>query len=390
MVSKKSFYKLLISILFILLSSNDVYCYQEKKDSLDYFENDLSSEICNKAVNPNKYSSEIHKNYILKKNIKYGEAKGFYTSKTLNQSDNFDFSLIAKEVLNILGKTLKKPDNLPLYMDIYAPNKNNKIKKPILLFIHGGGFFLGDKNNKLQEVLTDHLIENDFAVASINYRLGASLWNFNDIKKAIYRAVQDVRSALRYITEYADELNIDTDKIYLAGSSSGGIIALMTAFMEEDNVFKCCDSKGFKNRFGGLDDSGNAINSEFKIAGIISLWGSVTDLSIIDEHKNIPTLLFHGTEDNILYNDRGTPFYEHLGKNFIKKFFRSEVLFGSKSIYKQLTSYNIPARYVEFEGYNHAPHVEKDGSFNKNIDIIKREIIDFMNSDRPIYSSEIH
>jgi pimeloyl-ACP methyl ester carboxylesterase len=266
-------------------------------------------------------------------------------------------------------------------MDIYSPGNDGK-RRPALLFVHGGGFFFGDKNNLLQEELTADLIDRGLVVASMNYRLGTGLRKFDDLKKAIYCGVQDVRAALRYLTYYADHLGIDAERIYLSGSSAGGIIALTAAFMDEDEIFECCNKRKFKKQFGGLDESGNGLDCTFRIAGVVSLWGGLTDLSMIDGRNNMPALLFHGTEDNILYNDRGTPFQDYVDFKLAEKFFGSEVLYGSYAVSKRMSEQNMPVKYVPFEGYGHAPHLGKDGSFNRNINIIKQEMSDFCSPTR--------
>lgn len=326
---------------------------------------------------PDGYTDKISGNAVVKKDVKYGEVKGFYTSKIPEKKKNGKPAII-KEVLDIFSRIKKDPENIPLYMDIYQPYGHDQQKKPVLLFVHGGGFFFGDKNNELQKELTGNLIEQGCVVVSINHRLGSRIKGFEEIKMAIYCCVQDVRAALRYVTYYADELNIDPEKIYLAGSSSGGIIALTTAFMDEDEIFECCKNDYFQEHFGNLDHSGNRLECDYKLAGVISLWGAITDLNMIDERNYLPALLFHGTEDNILYNQSGIPFCDHLNNRMKKKFFRSEHLYGSLAIYEYMRKWNLPVKYVPFDGYNHAPHEEKNGTFNGNLEIVKQEMTNFI------------
>ncbi len=329
------------------------------------------------VANPDIYPKEINTHYVVQRDILYGYAKGFYTSKTMNVADKTTYQLL-KEVVSILATVSDKRDFLPLHMDIYRSEKDENRIKPVFLFVHGGGFFFGDKENDLQMELTKELVDNGFVVASINFRLGTKLRGYSDIKKGIYCCVQDVRSALRYLTYYADELKIDPDQIYLGGSSSGAIIALTTGFMNEDEVFKCCQTKGFKKRFGGINESGNSLTCTPKLAGIIALWGGINDLNMIDERNNIPVLLFHGTEDNILYNESGIPFQDYLSSYMKDIFFGAQELYGSYAIYKHMSGYNMNVRYVPFVDCKHAPHAEKDGSFNGNLNIVKQEINQFL------------
>lgn len=390
MSRKKNIYKAIAFVfasLFLLVYTS---CRPGKEAHTSYSDNNVRIEIENTWGRPQDYPEEIHADFTVRKDVKYGEARGYYISNVPEIPESGKFSFILKEAFGIFGKTGRKPEMLPLHMDIYTPNSALEAKNPVLVFVHGGGFFFGDKRNKLQKEITDNLLDNEFTVVSIDYRLGAKLWGFNDIKKAIYCSVQDVRSALRYVTHYADELNIDPDRLYLAGSSAGGIIALQAAFMDEDEVFECCEKKGFKNTFGQLNNSGNTLNNSYKLAGVISMWGSITDLNMIDRRNHIPTLLFHGTKDNILYNDSGTPLYEYLGESFCKSFFKSEELYGSGAIYQYMRERDMPVKYIAFSGYNHAPHEEKDGSFNHNIGIVNYEINDFLHSAQTAYLSKVY
>ena len=263
-------------------------------------------------------------------------------------------------------------------MDVYYKDDYINEKKPVLLFIHGGAFFFGDKEDKLQRELTDNALKQGFVVVSVNYRLGSMLLGTGCIEKTIYCGVQDVRSALRYITHHCDDFRIDPDRIFIAGSSSGAFIALTTAFMEEHEIYKSCHKKSFRKRFGNLDNSGNDLDCPFKIAGVISLWGGIPNLDIISEHEKIPVLLFHGTEDNIILQDHGIPFQGQIPPVLRSTFLRKWNIYGSHAIYEHITKNNIPAQIIYFEGNGHEPYLEKDGSFNDNLDVIKEKINDFL------------
>ena len=382
-VIKKYFWNIKNFVFILTFFLINISCQSLSAQCYDIQDSYISSaERYPNIASPNMYSKQINTHYVIQKDILYGYAKGFYTSKTMNVADKTTFQLL-KEVVGILATISEKRDYLPLHMDIYSSTKNEEQIKPIILFVHGGGFFFGDKENDLQMRLTEELIDNGFAVASINFRLGMKLRGYTDIKKGIYFGVQDVRAALRYITHYAEELRIDPKQIYLAGSSSGAIVALTTAFMDEDEVFKCCQTKSFKKRFGSINESGNSLTCNPELAGVIALWGGINDLNMIDQRNNIPVLLFHGTEDNILYNESGIPFQNYLSSYMKNVLFGSQELYGSYAIYKYMSARNMNVRYVPFFNCKHAPHAEKDGSFNENLNIVKQEINQFLFQHMP-------
>ncbi len=327
-----------------------------------------------------RYKENIFSEIESKKSIKYGEAEAYYTAKPIEYTGNSDYNTIFKSVFQEFSNSVVKKGltNHPLYMDLYFPKGDTLKKRPLLVYVHGGAFLFGDKENNLQKTITGDLVKKGFVVASVNYRLGSTLLGFNAIEQSIYRGVQDVRAALRYIVHHSQHYNIDPDHIYLAGSSAGGIISLTTTFMTDENSFDCANPRFLQKGLGKLDESGNKLKNSFKISGLISLWGAMTDLSLLKDSKPVPVLLFHGTDDKIVPYDYGLPFKDAMG-NIIHNFISSSWgLYGSKSLYEKMLSYNFPVRYIEFKGFGHEPQVASSGGYNENMDIIMKEIDDFL------------
>jgi hypothetical protein len=202
---------------------------------------------------------------------------------------------------------------------------------------------------------------------------------------------------------HKERFGIDGEQIYLAGSSAGGIVALTTAFMDGDEVYASADGKNafrqidkllggmlvgvfgesldklpeFRENLGGLDESGNDFKERFKIAGVVSMWGGVTDLTMLDNNR-IPTLLFHGTADNIVPCNEGLPFKDTMGKpihGFLSLFGK---IYGSEPIYAKLKSLNVPATYIPFCDAGHDPTIESDGTLNQRMDTVCAALGDFL------------
>ncbi len=47
----------------------------------------------------------------------------------------------------------------PLYMDLYFPKGDTLKKRPLLVYVHGGAFLFGDKENNLQKTITGDLVK---------------------------------------------------------------------------------------------------------------------------------------------------------------------------------------------------------------------------------------
>ncbi|MDR2980416.1 MAG: hypothetical protein LBV02_08285, partial [Bacteroidales bacterium] len=171
-------------------------------------------------------------------------------------------------------------------------------------------------------------------------------------------------------------LNIDPHQFYIGGSSAGGIIALTAAYMDENEKYDIDTDR--KNPMGKLDDSGNILQERFKIAGTAALWGAVTDLEMLNNNPDIPTLLFHGTADDIVPYQDGLPFKTGMGDFLHNRLSSNWKLYGSEAIYNHMKMRNMPAKYVPFEGCGHEPQVNPDGSYNSIMDVIKLELQTFL------------
>jgi acetyl esterase/lipase len=99
-------------------------------------------------------------------------------------------------------------------LDLYYPTKG-KPPFPVIVWIHGGAWHHGDK----RPLTCPALLENGYAVASINYRLST---------QAIFPAqIEDCKGAIIWLRQHAKEFNIDPNRIGVWGSSSGGHLAAL-------------------------------------------------------------------------------------------------------------------------------------------------------------------
>jgi acetyl esterase/lipase len=85
-------------------------------------------------------------------------------------------------------------------------------RPPLVVFIHGGAFRMGDKSDSAPERRA--LVEAGFAVASVNYRYST---------EAIWPApLDDLKSAFGFLRAGADRLGFDGSRIASFGPSAGG------------------------------------------------------------------------------------------------------------------------------------------------------------------------
>lgn len=187
-----------------------------------------------------------------------------------------------------------------LDMDLYFPTENDGDRlRPLLVLIHGGAFYNGDKGDKGYPEMGKHFAERGYVVASINYRLGFR----SSIDNAGFRALQDAYAAICYLKENAEEFGIDTTLIFTAGTSAGAITALNLAFMRDQNRPKAVsDEEGLINKVSG------EYGQPFRVKAVANMWGAVHDLSMLSNSTETAIISFHGDEDHIVPYEYGCPF----------------------------------------------------------------------------------
>lgn len=96
--------------------------------------------------------------------------------------------------------------------DIYYPAEPDaQTTYPVIVSVHGGGWFYGDK--ELYSYYCCHLASKGFAVVNFNYRLAP--------QNKYPAAIEDVAYIIHYIHENAEMLHLDTEKFYMLGDSAG-------------------------------------------------------------------------------------------------------------------------------------------------------------------------
>ena len=124
-------------------------------------------------------------------------------------------------------------------LDLYLPKPSGS-PAPLVIWIHGGGFMVGDKramprrdfgpppkpagrNGPFQIQVPDvtALTAKGYAVASLNYRLGSTM------SAAATPALRDGKAAVRFLRANAGKYQLDPGKFALWGNSAGGYMAAM-------------------------------------------------------------------------------------------------------------------------------------------------------------------
>jgi acetyl esterase len=111
-------------------------------------------------------------------------------------------------------------DGYALLLDAYVPGGPGPF--PAAVVIHGGGWVSHDK--ELWTPVAQRLAQAGFAVFNVNYRLAppGGKWHFP-------AAVDDVKTAVRWVRSHAATYRADPGRVGALGGSAGGNLALMLA-----------------------------------------------------------------------------------------------------------------------------------------------------------------
>ena len=124
-----------------------------------------------------------------------------------------------------------------LKLDIYRP-RNTKKKHPGILQIHGGAWITGSKRQA--SFLMARMAARGWICFSVSYRFSPDI--------VFPEHLIDIKHALRWIRNNAEEHGLDPDFIIATGGSSGGHLAAMTALTQNQPEFQ----RGFESADTGI------------------------------------------------------------------------------------------------------------------------------------------
>jgi predicted esterase len=171
--------------------------------------------------------------------------------------------------------------------------------KPCLIFVFGGGFAAGTRDDADYLPFYKRLVKQDYVVIAIDYRLGLknlprdintteanpqiSPQFISAFGNALTMAVEDLFDASRYVVEHAAEWQINPNQMVTCGSSAGAITVLQ-------GEYEACNHTPLSKH----------LPQGFKYAGVISFAGAIFTTNgelAWAEASPAPTLLFHGDVD---------------------------------------------------------------------------------------------
>lgn len=188
--------------------------------------------------------------------------------------------------------------------------------RPILVWIHGGGWIAGDKAAEVPQLIP--YLERGWNVVNVNYRQGPG---------TAPQAVDDVMCAYQRVIEIVEASGIPTDQVVVSGASAGGHLALLVGMLNSDGNHPCRTTsppKAVVNWFGITDiEAVQEFLSETRPEGnYAAAWiGNAAKVNAISSQysplflvtENTPPIItVHGDVDTVVPYEQASALHESL------------------------------------------------------------------------------
>eukprot|EP00008_Paramoeba_atlantica_P013234 CAMPEP_0201480094 /NCGR_PEP_ID=MMETSP0151_2-20130828/4659_1 /ASSEMBLY_ACC=CAM_ASM_000257 /TAXON_ID=200890 /ORGANISM="Paramoeba atlantica, Strain 621/1 / CCAP 1560/9" /LENGTH=536 /DNA_ID=CAMNT_0047861849 /DNA_START=76 /DNA_END=1686 /DNA_ORIENTATION=+ len=109
-----------------------------------------------------------------------------------------------------------------LYLNIWSPNINSTAMLPVMVFIHGGGYYSGAGSDTLYD--GTEIAYSDAILVTFNYRLGVLGFLYDPLSNIQGNmGILDQREALIWVRDNIVNFGGDPNRVTLFGQSAGGI-----------------------------------------------------------------------------------------------------------------------------------------------------------------------
>lgn len=231
----------------------------------------------------------------------------------------------------------------PLRANFYEPTGDTETSRPAVIIVHTGNFLpryrngsaVGDYNDSVNVELANRFARRGFLAVSPQYRLGWDPLNVSQevrtstILNAVYRAIHDVQTMVRFLKENYATYGVDTNRIILCGIGTGGYVTMAYTSLDkqtETELPKFLNSLGASvinpAYVGDVHGQGGAVNTynhpghSNKVAMEINLGGALGDISWV-EAGDAMKIGFHCWKDQFAPYDSGTVIVPVTGEDVV-------------------------------------------------------------------------
>ena len=255
----------------------------------------------------------------------------------------FSFSSFAQErfkndifeTSKVETQTYAVKDGEELKLDIYRPDNDTARLRPLIVFMHGGGFGGGSRSSEGEVKFAESAAKKGYVAVQISYRLTRKGQSFGcDFEAAgkietFKAAAEDFMDAVDFMLRHNKKYRIDRSKIIVGGSSAGAE-AVLNAVYNAPLMFERPEKY-----------------KDIKFSGVFSLAGAIVDARYITKENAVPGVFFHGTQDNLVpYATAAHHLCDPAAPGYL-------ILDGPATIIEKLKEFDSSYLLYTFEGGKH-------------------------------------
>ena len=251
----------------------------------------------------------------------------------------------------------EKRDTCELFLDVYEPAAGSETtfdgkQKPTVIFMFGGGFIRGTRDDADYNSWFRMMKENGYRVISIDYRLGlkgsdkVGIAQVNVLDNAIHMAVEDLFSATNFILDNADQFGVNPDNIVISGSSAGAITVMQAEY-----------------EIANRTSWASVLPEGFNYAGVMSFSGAILSRKGKVKYETVPcpTMMLHGTADKLVP-------YKQIA-------FFNLGFYGGGALVKRFQKYGLDYNMYHFIDYGHEIAGSMYSTFDLQLDFLEKNVI---------------
>lgn len=222
-------------------------------------------------------------------------------------------------------------------LDLFVPTNRPNGAVPVVIYVHGGGWYSGDRQNDIEQEFAPQFVAKGIAFATVDYRLST---------EAVYPAQNsDVHCAVSYLVTNAAQYHLNANSMGIMGDSAGGQLAAMEVLgtNSKERIKAAAILYGVTDLWDQMTNY-NDDNAK-KYLGTASSDKTVADAAspmYADLTNAPPFLIIHGTTDTVV------------------------PAIDSEKFYQKLIASGNDAQYIAVKGANHA-FIGGDGKDERKI-----------------------
>jgi len=261
--------------------------------------------------------------------------KPFDQNEPSNHPDNdFQAPVVPPDLQYLHDVEIGMGGDRTLKMEICYPKPAPPEPWPVLIYIHGGGWNHGSKNQHANKIIG--YAKRGYVGVAIEYRLTP--------EGAVFPAqIEDCKLAVRYLRAHAQKYHLDPDRIGVWGSSAGAHLASLLGTLPPGKFEGTGGWENYSSRvqavvdwFGPADFTSEFADQWRSLIALLGKkpsedpeWAKAAMPGTYASDDDPPFLIMHGTNDTVV------PFAD------------------SQSFYQCLIDAGVDATFIPVEGAGH-------------------------------------